>query len=75
MISYYTILLTSFFIFVGHVSSVTIQGSTTRYWDCCKPLCAWNNKELVSRPVETCDKNGARITKPGYANVVSGCDG
>lgn len=33
-------------------------GTTTRYWDCCKPSCAWPGKaELASgsNPVTTCD--------------------
>jgi hypothetical protein len=34
-------------------------GITTRYWDCCKPSCAWPGKAKVYRPVETCYKNGS----------------
>ncbi|ORY57429.1 RlpA-like double-psi beta-barrel-protein domain-containing protein-containing protein [Pseudomassariella vexata] len=47
-------------------------GQTTRYWDCCKPSCAWSGKASVSAPVTTCDKNDSPLTNP---NAVSGCDG
>src|ERR1700712_5330257 len=32
------------------------SGVTTRYWDCCKPSCAWAGKARVSEPVRTCKK-------------------
>ncbi|KAI3318595.1 glycoside hydrolase family 45 protein [Xylariaceae sp. AK1471] len=47
-------------------------GMTTRYWDCCKPSCAWSGKASVSAPVLTCDANDNPLTDP---NTVSGCDG
>ncbi|KAF9261977.1 glycoside hydrolase [Marasmius fiardii PR-910] len=47
-------------------------GVTTRYWDCCKPSCGWTGKASVTKPVLTCDRNGALQTDP---NVKSGCDG
>lgn len=28
---------------------------TTRYWDCCKPSCAWPGKAQMSKPVNTCN--------------------
>ncbi|THU84955.1 glycoside hydrolase family 45 protein [Dendrothele bispora CBS 962.96] len=53
---------------------VTAQttGVTTRYWDCCKPSCAWSGKASVSQPVLTCDAGGNTLTDP---DVTSGCDG
>ncbi|KAH8822753.1 glycoside hydrolase family 45 protein [Flagelloscypha sp. PMI_526] len=47
-------------------------GQTTRYWDCCKPSCAWSGKASVTKPVLTCDKAGNTLTSP---DVKSGCDG
>ncbi|CAF2616788.1 unnamed protein product [Rotaria sp. Silwood2] len=47
-------------------------GVTTRYWDCCKPSCAWPGKASVTSPVKTCAQNG--ITSVD-ANTQSGCNG
>jgi hypothetical protein len=48
-------------------------GATTRYWDCCKPSCAWPKKaNLVGGPVGTCDKNDNPLNDGG--NTRSGCD-
>ena len=47
------------------------SGQTTRYWDCCKPSCAWSGKAAVSAPVLTCDKNDNPIS----AATQSGCNG
>ncbi|KPM37745.1 putative endoglucanase type K [Neonectria ditissima] len=54
------------------VRAASGTGQSTRYWDCCKPSCAWNDKASVSAPVLTCDKNDNPISD---ANAVSGCDG
>ncbi|KAK4119558.1 carbohydrate-binding module family 1 protein [Parathielavia appendiculata] len=48
------------------------DGKSTRYWDCCKPSCAWPGKALVNQPVYACSANFQRLTDP---NVKSGCDG
>jgi len=48
------------------------NGKTTRYWDCCKPSCSWNDKAKVSHPVYTCNKAGSLISD---VNARSGCDG
>jgi hypothetical protein len=51
------------------------SGTTTRYWDCCKPSCGWPGKLTVasgSNPVTSCDANDNPITN---YNAVSGCDG
>lgn len=41
----------------GVVSGQSGSGKTTRYWDCCKPSCAWSGKAAVSHPVNTCNAN------------------
>ncbi len=49
------------------------NGKTTRYWDCCKPSCSWNQKARVTTPVRTCQRDGVSIlTDPNAAN---GCGG
>ncbi|KAF3942437.1 Endoglucanase-5 [Dactylella cylindrospora] len=48
------------------------SGRTTRYWDCCKPSCAWPGKGPVIPNV--CDANGNRITNDPI-NAASSCDG
>lgn len=51
------------------------SGTTTRYWDCCKPSCAWPGKTALaagSNPVTTCDIHDNPLTD---YNAVSGCDG
>ncbi|KAI9835488.1 MAG: hypothetical protein M1837_003780 [Sclerophora amabilis] len=47
------------------------SGVTTRYWDCCKPSCAWPGKADVTNPVRTCDVNDNPLADPG---VKSGCE-
>ncbi|MBN1611314.1 MAG: hypothetical protein JW940_32070, partial [Polyangiaceae bacterium] len=34
------------------------QASTTRYWDCCKPSCAWRANAGGKNPATTCGKDG-----------------
>ncbi|ODV63992.1 glycoside hydrolase family 45 protein [Ascoidea rubescens DSM 1968] len=48
------------------------QGTTTRYWDCCKPSCAWNGKADVKKPVEACSADGNNVIG---VDVQSGCVG
>ncbi|TID13246.1 carbohydrate-binding module family 1 protein [Venturia nashicola] len=48
------------------------SGTTTRYWDCCKPSCAWSGKADVSNPVTTCDIKDSPLTDYSAA---SGCSG
>ncbi|CAH1115089.1 unnamed protein product [Psylliodes chrysocephalus] len=50
------------------------NGKTTRYWDCCKPSCAWkeNIRTRDMKPVNTCAKNGRNTLSP---SVQSGCNG
>ncbi|KAF2770202.1 glycoside hydrolase [Teratosphaeria nubilosa] len=47
-------------------------GTTTRFWDCCKPSCAWPNKAPVSGPVKSCSKHDSPIID---ANAASSCQG
>lgn len=48
------------------------SGTTTRYWDCCKPSCAWNNIAGVTAPVKSCDKNDNPLAS---TSTQSGCAG
>ncbi|GME57155.1 Glycoside hydrolase family 45 [Neofusicoccum parvum] len=49
------------------------RGTTTRYWDCCKPSCSWSNKAPVSQPVNTCNAaNNQYLQNP---DATSGCEG
>lgn len=48
-----------------------IEGITTRYWDCCKPSCAWHGKASVSHPVQDC--NATDFPSPSI-EVGSGCE-
>ncbi len=45
------------------------QGWASRYWDCCKPHCAWTGN--TSNPCKTCDQNHNEIGLDGQ----SGCEG
>lgn len=54
------------------VRAASGTGSTTRYWDCCKPSCAWDDKADVSSPVLTCDADDNPISD---TTTTSGCDG
>ncbi|CAF9925014.1 MAG: hypothetical protein HETSPECPRED_005721 [Heterodermia speciosa] len=48
------------------------SGTTTRYWDCCKPSCAWSDKPGIASPVKTCDINDKPLSDQ---NAASGCAG
>ena len=50
------------------------SGTTTRYWDCCKPSCAWNDLSTlgIQSAVKTCDVNDKPITD---TTAASGCNG
>ncbi|OIW29190.1 hypothetical protein CONLIGDRAFT_577776 [Coniochaeta ligniaria NRRL 30616] len=47
------------------------DADSTRYWDCCKPSCAWTGKASVSQPVYTCDKNDNPLSD---FSTKSGCE-
>jgi hypothetical protein len=42
-----------------------------RYWDCCKPSCAWPGKASVSSPVRTCNSQNQVISD---TSATSGCE-
>lgn len=50
------------------------KGTTSRYWDCCKPSCGWADKGkfVNSIPVGTCDAKGNPLTD---FNAGTGCNG
>ncbi|KAK0311826.1 hypothetical protein LTR01_002740 [Friedmanniomyces endolithicus] len=62
--------LSSGFATLTAAQSVSGQGQTTRYWDCCKGSCAWSGKADVSAPITTCDIHDKPLTD---ANAASGC--
>lgn len=50
-------------------------GTTTRYWDCCKPSCSWPGKTALaagSHPVGTCNAQDQPLSD---YNAVSACGG
>lgn len=63
-------------LFLALISSATAQttgsGKTTRYWDCCKPSCAWPMSSLTS-PVKVCDASDQPLSDG--SNTASGCTG
>ncbi|KAI6198649.1 Cellulase [Aphelenchoides besseyi] len=49
-------------------------GTTTRYWDCCKPSCSWPGKaQFKQGPVQTCGVDDKPLNDGG--NTASGCNG
>ena len=56
-------------------SSAVMEGHLTRYWDCCKPSCAWQeNVRDGSGVAKTCDRSDGTTTLTD-ANAKSACDG
>ncbi|NDC96230.1 hypothetical protein EB118_23685 [bacterium] len=60
------VFLNLFFLVHGNL----FTGIATRYYDCCKPSCAWPGKVLV--PGRSCYRNGTVVKDP---LAVSGCNG
>jgi hypothetical protein len=54
------------------INGTSVAGVTTRYWDCCKPSCAWNGKAQLSSNLQTCDASGNVLSDQ---NAQSGCTG
>lgn len=48
------------------------RGVTTRYWDCCKPSCAWSGKAQVSNPVNTCNIHDQYLHDDDASSACSG---
>lgn len=65
-------------VFLTSLLSTTVAesgtGTTTRYWDCCKPSCAWNDLSTlgIDSAVKSCDVKDQPITDTSAA---SGCNG
>ncbi|ORY21349.1 glycoside hydrolase, partial [Neocallimastix californiae] len=47
-------------------------GTTTRYWDCCKPSCAWPGKFEYKTNIKLCAADGSPLLDN---NLISGCEG
>ncbi|KFZ24263.1 hypothetical protein V502_01255 [Pseudogymnoascus sp. VKM F-4520 (FW-2644)] len=45
---------------------------TDRYWDCCKPSCAWKGKASFDSPVFSCDSNNNHFSD---FDAGTGCNG
>lgn len=62
-------------LFVLGVRSVNLNVSgeaiTTKFWDCCKPSCAWKEKAAFTRPVLSCSADD----KPTDIDAGTGCNG
>ncbi|KAI6212593.1 Cellulase [Aphelenchoides besseyi] len=59
--------------FVLTVNGQSGTGTTTRYWDCCKPSCSWPGKaQFKTGPVQTCGVDDKPLAD---ANTASGCNG
>ncbi|KAJ1522489.1 hypothetical protein ONE63_001679 [Megalurothrips usitatus] len=60
-------------LFIQSYQGGTGTAKTTRYWDCCKPSCAWRaNVGSVTAPVRTCAAGGRKTVGE---NEQSGCNG
>jgi hypothetical protein len=60
--------------FLQAVSAASGTGTTTRYWDCCKPSCSWTKKITLASgatPVLSCDKNDNPLAN---FDTASACD-
>ncbi|KAL5114842.1 hypothetical protein ACEQ8H_007271 [Pleosporales sp. CAS-2024a] len=51
-----SLLLLELFVALAHCASLNYSGEAiaTRFWDCCKPSCAWEGKADVNHPVLSC---------------------
>lgn len=56
---------------LAHAQGSSGSGKTTRYWDCCKPSCAWPSDSVTS-PVKVCDAKDQPLSD---VNAQSGCQG
>ena len=59
-------------IFLALVAYIlSARGFATRYWDCCKPSCAWSGN-AGGNPTKSCDSGMNVLSDP---NAASKCDG
>ncbi|CAH1115094.1 unnamed protein product [Psylliodes chrysocephalus] len=54
------------------VGGISGTGTTSRYWDCCKPTCAWPGNVKYKKPVKACKADGSNANDPENQ---SGCVG
>ncbi|MCF0215888.1 MAG: hypothetical protein HUK21_05395 [Fibrobacteraceae bacterium] len=47
------------------------SGWATRYWDCCKPSCSWN-ENAGGNLARQCDKSGNKINDPNSTSICNG---
>ena len=52
-------------VFLVQGAAADDTGTTTRYWDCCKPSCGWAGKGFAVGPVVSCDKNDRPLNDNG----------
>lgn len=48
-----------------------LDGFASRYWNCCKPTCAWGPNAPGKTPATSCAKNGSTVLS---SEAASGCD-
>lgn len=65
--------LLNLFVICVRCANLNISGEavTTRFWDCCKPSCAWKEKAAFDRPVLSCSIDD----KPTDIDAGTGCNG
>ncbi|KAL0485749.1 endoglucanase [Acrasis kona] len=51
------------------------NAKTTRYWDCCKPSCAWPDNVPTGGAVNSCLKDGYNLAPPNARNICGGGGG
>lgn len=48
------------------------KGYATRFWDCCKPSCAWPQNTSGKTPADSCSLSNAELSDPMTPNACSG---
>lgn len=46
-----------------------LTGKTTRYWDCCKPSCAWPGKFRANSSLKVCGADGEALAEANAPNA------
>ena len=51
------------FLAISLISAISADTycTTTRYWDCCKPSCSWDQSGLAYGPAKSCSKDGSKV--------------
>jgi hypothetical protein len=47
------------------------NGSTGRYWDCCKASCSWPDKAFVTKAVQTCARDSITAVDNNIQSICS----